>query len=255
MLKWLRFIGLLGVVLWCGNLASAQTPSPVQTNILTLQELAQSTGKNGQPAYIAVDGVVYDVTNVPEWQGGRHNGYEAGRDLTNEIKNASPHGVAKLQGVPVVGTLAGTGTITNRPAQSSRVSDRNSWNRDIIGFLGWYNAVLAGLAAALFVLRRLNKRLYANKNALIRQIVSPLSKMHPYIGMTMIFTVGIHGQLALGTLLRFQTGPLNLYIVVIMMLVALIGKKYRVKNWLKLHRSLAVLLAVAILTHIALGNI
>ena len=70
---------------------------------LTLEELKQYDGQNGNPAYIAVDGVIYDVTNVKEWSGGKHNGYTAGQDLTDIIKNKSPHGVAKLQGVPVVG--------------------------------------------------------------------------------------------------------------------------------------------------------
>ncbi|MPM81689.1 hypothetical protein SDC9_128746 [bioreactor metagenome] len=54
-----------------------------------------------------MDGVIYDVTNVPQWKGGKHNGYTAGQDLTDIIKNKSPHGVAKLQGVPIVGELVG----------------------------------------------------------------------------------------------------------------------------------------------------
>jgi predicted heme/steroid binding protein len=52
-----------------------------------------------------VDGVIYDVTNVPQWSNGGHNGFTAGKDLTEEIKNVSPHGVSKLQGLPVVGKL------------------------------------------------------------------------------------------------------------------------------------------------------
>lgn len=71
----------------------------------TLEELAEFNGKDGKPAYIAVDGVVYDVTDLPAWKDGGHNGFEAGQDLTEAIKKDSPHGVAKLDGVPVVGTL------------------------------------------------------------------------------------------------------------------------------------------------------
>ena len=71
----------------------------------TLEELAEFNGKDGNKAYIAVDGIVYDVTDVPPWKGGDHNGYEAGKDLTEEIKTKSPHGVGKLEGVPVVGKL------------------------------------------------------------------------------------------------------------------------------------------------------
>jgi len=72
---------------------------------LTLDQLKQYDGQNGNPAYVVVDGVIYDVTNVPQWKGGKHNGYTAGNDLTDIIKNKSPHGVAKLKGVPVVGKL------------------------------------------------------------------------------------------------------------------------------------------------------
>ncbi|WP_290068715.1 cytochrome b5 domain-containing protein, partial [Lactobacillus intestinalis] len=44
----------------------------------TLEELKKYNGKNGNPAYIAVNGKVYDVTNNPHWKNGEHHGYEAG---------------------------------------------------------------------------------------------------------------------------------------------------------------------------------
>jgi predicted heme/steroid binding protein len=72
---------------------------------LTLAELAKYNGKDGNPAYVAVDGVIYDVSGYAKWKNGDHNGYTAGNDLTDIIKNKSPHGVAKLKGVPVVGKL------------------------------------------------------------------------------------------------------------------------------------------------------
>ena len=72
---------------------------------LTLEELKQYDGKNGNPAYVAVDGVIYDVTNVAKWKDGEHNGYSAGNDLTDIIKNKSPHGVKNLEGLPVVGKI------------------------------------------------------------------------------------------------------------------------------------------------------
>ncbi len=73
--------------------------------IFTAEELSEFDGKDGSPAYISVDGDIYDVTNVSYWKGGDHNGFEAGRDLTEEIKNVSPHGVSKLKDLPVVGRL------------------------------------------------------------------------------------------------------------------------------------------------------
>lgn len=72
---------------------------------LTLEELAKYNGKDGQKAYIAVDGVIYDVTEHPAWKNGGHNGFEAGQDLTEAIRTKSPHGVSKLDGLTAVGSL------------------------------------------------------------------------------------------------------------------------------------------------------
>ena len=72
---------------------------------LTLDQLKQFDGKHGNPAYVAVDGILYDVSNVGPWKNGDHNGYSAGNDLTDIIKNKSPHGVKNLEGLPIVGKL------------------------------------------------------------------------------------------------------------------------------------------------------
>ena len=72
---------------------------------LTSNELAQNDGKNGKPAYIALQGKVYDVSASPMWLEGDHMGaHEAGKDLTNEIELA-PHREEMLQKVKEVGVL------------------------------------------------------------------------------------------------------------------------------------------------------
>jgi predicted heme/steroid binding protein len=50
----------------------------------TIEELAKYNGQNGAPSYVAVNGIVYDLTSVPEWANGRHfcSGAIAGKDLT-----------------------------------------------------------------------------------------------------------------------------------------------------------------------------
>ena len=76
----------------------------------TLAELAEFDGMDGRPAYVAVDGVVYDITDSALWPEGDHSpcGLDAmaGRDLS-EVIGESPHGrdIFTENGIPVVGTL------------------------------------------------------------------------------------------------------------------------------------------------------
>jgi len=70
----------------------------------TLDELKKYDGLNGNPAYVAVNGIVYDVTNVKAWNNGSHHTHSAGQDLSSVIASA-PHGTSVLAGLPVVGKL------------------------------------------------------------------------------------------------------------------------------------------------------
>lgn len=72
--------------------------------VFTLDELKKYNGENGTPAYVAIDGVVYDVTNNDNWQNGKHEGVAAGNDLSAAL-NSSPHGKSVLGKLPIVGTL------------------------------------------------------------------------------------------------------------------------------------------------------
>jgi predicted heme/steroid binding protein len=72
---------------------------------MTLAELAQNNGQNGRPAYVAVNGTIYDVTESPRWQNGQHPpDHQAGMDLTEELASA-PHVRAVVERFPVVGRL------------------------------------------------------------------------------------------------------------------------------------------------------
>lgn len=71
----------------------------------TSEELAKYDGKNGNPAYVAVNGKVYDVTESAFWTDGEHLGsHQAGKELTEEM-DIAPHGPENLERVKVVGVL------------------------------------------------------------------------------------------------------------------------------------------------------
>lgn len=65
---------------------------PAEETTFPMEEIAQYDGKDGNPAYIVVDGIVYDVSNVGQWIGGSHFGFEAGSDVTEALQNVVPHG-------------------------------------------------------------------------------------------------------------------------------------------------------------------
>ncbi|HEY5672755.1 MAG TPA: cytochrome b5 domain-containing protein [Malonomonas sp.] len=78
-------------------------------------ELASNDGRNGQPAYVAVSGTVYDVSASERWKKGNHEGvHQAGQDLTESLKTA-PHVRTVIERFPVVGKLEKTS-----PAQTGK---------------------------------------------------------------------------------------------------------------------------------------
>ncbi|MCD6187810.1 MAG: hypothetical protein J7K09_06540 [Desulfuromusa sp.] len=72
---------------------------------MTIEELARFDGGDGRAAYVAVSGVIYDVSTSQRWQGGQHEGrHQAGQDLTEELKSA-PHLRTVIERFPVVGKI------------------------------------------------------------------------------------------------------------------------------------------------------
>jgi len=106
----LLLVVLMTLSACAGAAASSQTNSDVTEQAFTLEALAQYDGLEGRKAYIAVDGVVYDVTDIPQWQDGLHQGrFQAGKDYSQEIRSESPHGLSMLSRAKRVGVLADEG--------------------------------------------------------------------------------------------------------------------------------------------------
>lgn len=75
--------------------------TPTEQKVFTIEELSQYNGKDGNPAYAAVDGVVYDMTEV--FENGTHFGHLAGEELTEGFYKK--HVKSQITKYPVVGTL------------------------------------------------------------------------------------------------------------------------------------------------------
>ena len=94
--------------------SETQVPSTIsallelsQTNqrTFTAEELAKYNGKDGNPAYIAVNGIVYDVTNNAAWAAATHFGLTAGKDLTKEFASCHAGQQQILSKLKTIGRL------------------------------------------------------------------------------------------------------------------------------------------------------
>ncbi len=91
-----------------------KNPFPQENNqkTFTPEELSQFDGKNGKPAYVAVNGKVYDVSFEATWGGGTHFGLIAGTDVTEQFKNCH-HNEKILEKLPIVGVLKKNESMSN----------------------------------------------------------------------------------------------------------------------------------------------
>ncbi len=74
--------------------------------ILTKEELASFNGEGNKPSYIALDGMIYDVTNIELFKKNPHNELKLGSDLTEEFNECHKDNTNLLSKLPIVGMLA-----------------------------------------------------------------------------------------------------------------------------------------------------
>ena len=74
--------------------------------VFSPEELSEFNGKGGKPAYVAVDGIVYDVSGKAAWAVGNHfAGLQAGNDLSEVFASCHRGMSYLLEQLPVVGRL------------------------------------------------------------------------------------------------------------------------------------------------------
>jgi predicted heme/steroid binding protein len=79
----------------------------MEERVFTAEELAGFDGKDGNPAYVAFNGKVYDVSGSDMWDAGEHEDeHSAGVDLTDDMDFA-PHNDHVFENFPLVGRLEG----------------------------------------------------------------------------------------------------------------------------------------------------
>ncbi len=75
------------------------------TRQFTIEELSQYDGSSGRPAYVAVNGIVYDVSVEATWGGGTHFSLYAGHDLTDQFNGCHGGRTENLRNLPQIGLL------------------------------------------------------------------------------------------------------------------------------------------------------
>jgi predicted heme/steroid binding protein len=81
--------------------ASGLIDTKTEVKNFSFSELAKYDGKNGNLAYVAVDGSIYDVSNI--FENGVHFGHAAGQELSDAFY--TKHVKAQITKYPIVGKL------------------------------------------------------------------------------------------------------------------------------------------------------
>ncbi|HAR63456.1 MAG: hypothetical protein DKM50_12235 [Candidatus Margulisiibacteriota bacterium] len=85
------------------------TEKAAPTNlILTLEELAQYDGQNSNPAYVAVDNIIYDISNSSLRT---TKTFKSGKNVTKYVKEKNSKNYDALKSCPIVGKIIKVYTI------------------------------------------------------------------------------------------------------------------------------------------------
>ena len=102
MLPW--FCPLMNKRCYCCHKSYRNYIRQINQKEFTLEELAIYDGSNGKKAYVAVNGIIYDVSDEAAWGGGTHFGIIAGKDISEKFKEC--HGENEvLNKLPRVGVI------------------------------------------------------------------------------------------------------------------------------------------------------
>ena len=84
---------------------TTSVPTTAKAKTFSKTELAKYDGKNGNKAYIAYNGKVYDVSAI--WVNGYHHNLKAGTDITIIYNLCNKHGSSIFSIFTIIGTYTG----------------------------------------------------------------------------------------------------------------------------------------------------
>ena len=103
----IRYEYLNNVLRYLNSIRPTEEPSQVipPNMMFTIEEIEQNyNGENGKPAYVIVDNIVFDVSDIGAWAGGTHHGLYAGYDLSKEFNTCHSSMIEMFKNMaPIVG--------------------------------------------------------------------------------------------------------------------------------------------------------
>ncbi|MBN2559086.1 MAG: hypothetical protein JXB33_10065 [Clostridia bacterium] len=116
-------------------------------------------------------------------------------------------------------------------------------------YLGWVNIGLLVLILAHFVLRRINRIGFSNKNKFLKKAAAFMSKIHTYLTIVLTATAFFHGfNLAGG--IRFHSGYIAFIAILLQATAGALVKARKKKPFLAVHRLTGLLLAATVIIHV-----
>lgn len=121
-------------------------------------------------------------------------------------------------------------------------------------YLGWVNISLLVLVVTHFILRRVNRYGFANKNKALRKISKFMSKIHPVIAGCLLISAFFHGWNMVGGIM-LHSGYIAFAAILLQLTLGTMVKYLKKKPFLIIHRIIGLALVTSVVTHILIMKI
>ena len=111
------------------------------------------------------------------------------------------------------------------------------------------NVLLLAYLLSFPLLLEVNKRILKGKNPNLNRALRTGRRIHPWTGVILVVSGGLHGYLKLGGAFAFHTGSLLLLILALNGVLGFAYRKTRKRHLAAWHRGIGVLAAAAFVVH------